>query len=72
MSRDTETITRENEVAAIERDIADARRAITMAEVDLIFAAQGNQEHMNSARQRLCSAAQILTRGLNEPAADPA
>ena len=41
-----EIVARCQQVAAMERDMADARRILTLAEVDLIFAARGDAERM--------------------------
>jgi len=50
------------QVTAMERDMADARRVITLAEVDLIFAARGDAERMKAARTQLKAAAEILNK----------
>ena len=50
------------QVTAMERDIADARRTLTLAEVDLIFAARGDAERMEAARTRFKEAAEILNK----------
>lgn len=49
-------------ITAMERDMADARRAITLAEVDLIFAAKGDLVRMNDAQLRFGQTAQILNK----------
>lgn len=50
------------QVAAMERDMADARRTLTLAEVDLIFAARGDAERMAEAKRRFMAAAEILNK----------
>lgn len=50
------------QVAAMERDMADARRTLTLAEVDLIFAARGNAERLAEAKRRFKAAAEILNK----------
>ena len=50
------------QVTAMERDMADARRVITLAEVDLIFAARGDAERMAEAKARFKAAAEILNK----------
>ena len=57
---------RAREVAQMERDMADARRVITLAEVDLIFAARGDAERLTEAKARLKAAAEILNKWSNE------
>ena len=54
---------RAREVAQMERALADARRALTLAEVDLIFAARGDQQRMEAANSRFAEAAEILNGG---------
>ena len=41
-----EIVAREDEVAAMDQAMANARRVITLAEVDLIFAARGDAERL--------------------------
>ncbi len=53
---------RAREVAQMERDMADARRTLTLAEVDLIFAARGDAERMDEAKRRFKAAAEILNK----------
>ena len=57
-----EIIARSSQVAAMERDMADARRILTLAEVDLIFAARGDAERMAEAKRRFKAAAEILNK----------
>lgn len=57
-----EIIARSSQVAAMERDMADARRTLTLAEVDLIFAARGDAERMAEAKRRFRAAAEILNK----------
>ena len=57
-----EIVARCQQVTAMERDMADARRILTLAEVDLIFAAQGFPERMEEAKRRFKSAAEILNK----------
>lgn len=57
---------RAREVAQMERDMADARRTLTLAEVDLIFAARGDAERMDEAKRRFKAAAEILNKWSNE------
>ena len=57
-----EIIARSSQVAAMERDIADARRALTLAEVDLLFAAHGEAGRMDEAKRRFRAAAEILNK----------
>ena len=59
-----EVITRSKEIAALERDLAAARRALTMAEVDLVFAASGATERIDGAKARFLKAAEILERAV--------
>ena len=42
--------------------MADARRILTLAEVDLIFAVRGFPERMEEAKARLKAAAEILNK----------
>ena len=42
--------------------MADARRILTLAEVDLIFAARGDAERMAEAKRRFMAAAEILNK----------
>lgn len=57
-----EIVARSSQVAAMERDMADARRTLTLAEVDLIFAARGDAERMAEAKRRFRAAAEILNK----------
>ena len=57
-----EIVARCQQVAAMERDMADARRTLTLAEVDLIFAARGDAERMAEAKRRFKAAAEILNK----------
>ena len=50
------------QVAAIERDIEETRRTLTLAEVDLFFAVRGFPERTEEAKARLKAAAEILNR----------
>ena len=50
------------QVTTMERDMADARRTLTLAEVDLIFAARGDAERMAEAKRRFRAAAEILNK----------
>ena len=42
--------------------MADAHRILTLAEVDLIFAARGDAERMAEAKRRFKAAAEILNK----------
>ena len=57
-----EIVARCQQVASMERDMADARRILTLAEVDLIFAARGDAERMAEAKRRFMAAAEILNK----------
>ena len=57
-----EIIARSSQVAAMERDMADVRRTLTLAEVDLIFAVRGFPERTEEAKARLKAAAEILNK----------
>ena len=57
-----EIVARSSQVAAMERDIADARRALTLAEVDLLFAAHGDNLRLAEAKRRFKAAAEILNK----------
>ena len=57
-----EIVSRSGQIAAMERDMADARRTLTLAEVDLIFAARGDAERMDEAKRRFKAAAEILNK----------
>ena len=57
-----EVIASAGQVTAMERDMADARRTLTLAEVDLIFAARGDAERMAEAKRRFKAAAEILNK----------
>lgn len=57
---------RAREVAQMERDMADARRVITLAEVDLIFAARGDAERLTEAKAHFKAAAEILNKWSQE------
>ena len=50
------------QVAAIERDIEETRRTLTLAEVDLFFAVRGFPERTEEAKARLKAAAEILNK----------
>ena len=50
------------QVTAMERDMADVRRTLTLAEVDLIFAARGDAERIAEAKRRFRAAAEILNK----------
>ena len=54
---------RARDVAQMERALADARRALTLAEVDLIFAAHGDKDRFQAANSRFAEAAEILNGG---------
>lgn len=60
--RTAEIVARCQQVTAMERDMADARRTLTLAEVDLIFAAHGDAERMDEAKRRFRAAAEILNK----------
>lgn len=55
-----ETLERARDVALMERALADARRALTLAEIDLIFAAHGEQQRMDAAKAKFAEVAEIL------------
>ena len=57
-----EIVARCQQVTTMERDMADARRILTLAEVDLIFAVRGFPERMEEAKARLKAAAEILNK----------
>ena len=57
-----EIFARWQQITAMERDMADARRTLTLAEVDLIFAARGDAERMAEAKRRFRAAAEILNK----------
>ena len=57
-----EIVSRSGQIAAMERDMADVRRTLTLAEVDLIFAARGDAERMAEAKRRFRAAAEILNK----------
>ena len=57
-----EIVSRSGQIAAMERDMADARRILTLAEVDLIFAVRGFPERTEEAKARLKEAAEILNK----------
>ena len=57
-----EIVSQSGQIAAMERDMADARRTLTLAEVDLIFAARGDAERMAEAKRRFKAAAEILNK----------
>ena len=61
-----EIVARSGQIAAMERDMADARRTLTLAEVDLIFAARGDAERMAEAKRRFRAAAEILNKWSQE------
>ena len=61
-----EIIARSSQVAAMERDMADARRTLTLAEVDLFFAVRGDAWRMAEAKARLKAAAEILNKWSQE------
>ena len=50
------------QVTTMDRDMADARRTLTLAEVDLIFAAHGDAGRMDEAKRRFKAAAEILNK----------
>ena len=50
------------QVAAIERDLEETRRTLTLAEVDLFFAVRGFPERMAEAKRRFRAAAEILNK----------
>ena len=50
------------QATTMERDMADVRRTLTLAEVDLIFAARGDAERMAEAKRRFKAAAEILNK----------
>lgn len=50
----------------MERAIDEARRALTLAEIDLIFAARGDAERLTEAKARFKAAAEILNKWSNE------
>ena len=50
------------QVAAIERDLEETRRTLTLAEVDLFFAVRGDAWRMDEAKARLKAAAEILNK----------
>ena len=54
------------QVAAIERDIGEIRRTLTLAEVDLFFAVRGDAWRMDEAKARLKAAAEILNKWSQE------
>lgn len=54
---------RARDVARMERALSDARRVLTLAEIDLIFAARGDQQRMDAANSRFAEAAEILNGG---------
>ena len=58
----TEILERARDVALMERAIADARRTLTLAEVDLFFAVRGDAWRMDEAKARLKAAAEILNK----------
>lgn len=57
-----EIVARADEVAAMDQAMANARRVITLAEVDLIFAARGDAERLTEAKARFKAAAEILNK----------
>ena len=57
-----EIVSRSGQIAAMERDMADVSRTLTLAEVDLIFAARGDAERMAEAKRRFKAAAEILNK----------
>ena len=57
-----EIVSRSGQIAAMERDMADVRRTLTLAEVDLIFAARVDAERMAEAKRRFRAAAEILNK----------
>ena len=56
-----EIVSRSGQIAAMERDMADIRRTLTLAKVDL-FAARGDAERMAEAKRRFKAAAEILNK----------
>lgn len=61
-----EIVARADEVAAMDQAMANARRVITLAEVDLIFAARGDAERLAEAKRRFRAAAEILNKWSQE------
>ena len=57
-----EIVARCQQVTAMERDMADARRILTLAEEDLIFAVRGFPERTEEAKARFKAAAEILNK----------
>ena len=57
-----EIVARFQQVAAIERDLEETRRTLTLAEVDLLFAAHGEAGRMDEAKRRFKAAAEILNK----------
>lgn len=57
-----EIIARSSQVAAMERDLEETRRTLTLAEVDLFFAIRGDAWRMDEAKARLKAAAEILNK----------
>ena len=55
-----EIVKRSLDVAEMMKAIDSARREITLAEVDLIFAAHGCQDRMQNAKRRFGLAAEVL------------
>lgn len=55
-------VARSGQIAAMERDMTDARREISMAEADLIFAAHGDNLRLAEAKRRFKAAAEILNK----------
>ena len=62
----SEIAARCQQVAAIERDIEEIRRTLTLAEVDLLFAVRGDAWRMDEAKARLKAAAEILNKWSQE------
>ena len=63
----TEILERARDVALMERALGDARRTLTLAEIDLIYAAHGDKQRMESAQEKFRRAAEILeNNGVNQ------
>lgn len=54
---------RAEEVARMERAIDEARRALTLAEIDLLFGIRGDGDRIETAKRRFCEVAEILNGG---------
>ena len=53
---------RAEEVARMERAIDEARRALTLAEIDLLFGIRGDGDRIETAKRRFRAAAEILNK----------